>query len=333
MSNHTRSLKAVLAIATAAVMAVAATVLPSSVKAAGVSVSVTPNEITANTATDVTVTFTPSGEYESGDTVTLTWDSSVTVADAASSTTDADGDTTADGAASVSSPTYTYTFSASTTQASTNGVSFSMNVTADTGIYSVSMTDSNGNYGAALIYVGDDNDVTVTAIVQPTLSFAIRTSNDSADTNSCDLGVLTTTAVAECSYRLKVATNANNGFTVSITTDGDLRRAGTGDVADADDIDLIAEDSTVTAGTEGYGIAFDGGSITGGTVTESGDFNDDDTPLPMSATTLMTTDGNNNPGNPDTTNTALVTHRAAIDADTNTGNYSQTVTYYVTASF
>ena len=333
MSNHTKSLKMVLAIATAAVMAMAATVLPSSVKAAGVSVSVTPNEITANTATDVTVTFTPSAEYASGDTITLTWDSGVTVADAGTSTTDADGDGTTDGSASVSSPTYTYTFSAATTQASTNGVSLAMNVTADTGIYSVSVTDSAGNYGAALIYVGDDNDVTVTAVVQPTLSFAIRTTNDTADTNTCDLGVLTISDVAECSYRLKVATNANNGYTVSITTDGDLRRSGTGDVADADDIDLIAEDSTVTAGTEGYGIAFDGGSITGGTVTESGDFNDDDTPLPTTITTLMTTDGNNNPSNPDTTNTALGTHRAAIDADTNTGNYSQTVTYYVTASF
>ncbi len=304
--------------------------------AAGVDVTVTPNEIAESTTTTVNVQFIVPAEYSSGDTVTLTWDSGVTLTDSATPTTDADGDSTTDGSSSVSGTTYTYTFSAATTQASTSGVTFQMQVSAAKGIYSVSMTDSNGNYGAALLYVGDANDVLVTAIVQPILSFVIRDASDTADTNTCDLGVLNTSSVSTCSYRLKVATNAQNGYTISVKTDGDLRKSGTGDVADSEDIDPIAEDTTVTAGVEGYGIAFDGGAITsGGTVTEVPDFDDDDTPLVNTSTVnMLTTTGGNNPAaSGDTTHTSLVTHRASVDADTNTGNYHQLVTYYVVANF
>ena len=168
----------------------------------------------------------------------------------------------------------------------------------------------------------------VTAQVQPTLAFVIRNAADDADTNVCELGVLSMATVNECEYRLKVTTNADSGYTVTIIADGALVDSV------SNDIDAIAEESVVTAGTEGYGVEFAGGAITGGTVTESGDFSDDDTPLPTgTAANLYVADGNNNPTATDTTNTALVTHRATVDADTPTGNYSQTVTYTVTASF
>lgn len=306
------------------------------IQAAGVNVTLTPNEIPAGTPTTVTVHFVSSAEYSAGDYVKITWDTGVTLNDAATPTTDADQDGTNDGSSSVSGQTYQYNFSAATTQVSTNGVSFDMQVSANTGIYSASMIDSQGNYGAVLLYVDDANDVYVTAIVQPTLSFVIRTADDTANTNTCDLGVLDTSSVKTCSYRLKVSTNAANGYTISVKTDGDLRKAGTGDVPDADDIDPIAEDTVVTAGTEGYGIAFDGGSVTSGaTVTEVPDFDDDDTPLVnTSPVDLLTVNGTNNPAaSGDTTNTSLVTHRAAADADTQTGEYHQFVTYYVVANF
>ncbi len=323
-------LLAVIAFATAAMYTT------QKASAAGVTVSVSPNEIAATTTTAVQVSFTSPAEYASGDTITLTWDSGVTLTNATTPTTDADGDATNDGSSSVSGQTYTYTFSASTTTASSGGVTFDMQVSAPTGIYSVAIVDSQGNYGAALIYVEDANDVLVTAQVQPQLSFVIRNAGDTADTNTCDLGVLTTTSVSTCSYRLKVATNAASGYTISVKTDGDLRKSGSGDVADALDIDPVTEDTVVTAGTEAYGIAFNGGSITsGGTVTEVGDFNDDDTPLyNTTVTNLLTASSNNNPlASGDTTNTSLVTHRATVDADTATGNYTQVVTYYVVANF
>ncbi|MCC7304303.1 hypothetical protein IT418_02735 [bacterium] len=309
------------------------------VNAAGVAVSLTPSALTASTPTDVTFSYTSSVNYASGNTVSIVAPAGVTVANCSSSTTDADGDSTPDGSASVSLQTYTYTFSASTTTANSTGVDFCVNYSATTGNYGLSFTDSktvpsNNDYGSALIYVGSANVVTVTASVNPALSFIIRNSADNGNTNTCALGVLSLIAVNTCSYRLKVTTNAGSGFVVQVNSDGDLRKSGSGNVADNLDIDLVAEDSTVTSGIEGYGIALTGGSITGGTVTEAGDFSDDDTPLPISsATNILTTNGTNNPGGTDTTNTALVTHRAAMDGDTTTGNYTQLVTYTVSASF
>lgn len=309
------------------------------VHAAGVAVTVAPSTLTASTPTDVTFSYTASVDYANTNTVSIVAPAGVTIANCTSGTTDADGDSTPDGSGSVASQTYTYTFTASTTNADTTGVDFCINLSAATGNYGITFTDSktvssNNDYGGALVYVGSANVVNVTAQVQPALSFVIRTSDDTGNTNTCALGTLSLVTVNTCAYRLKVTTNAASGFTIQVNSDGDLRKSGSGNVADNLDIDLVAENSTVASGTEGYGIALTGGSITGGTVTESGDFSDDDTPLPISsATNLLTGSGTNNPGTTDTTNTALVTHRAAMDGDTSTGNYTQQVTYTVSATF
>ena len=341
---HTAKVSLVLAFALAIVVSFIFPLLSTDSKAAGVGVTVSAPadaEFPASTETDVTFGYTTSAtEYANADVITVEIAPAVAaaVAGCTSPTTDIDTDTTTDGAFGTFTTTgAVYTLTAATTTASSTGVDLCLKfpATTATGIYSIAITDDNDNdFGAALVYVGDDNDVTVTAAVQPLLSFAIRNTADNGDTNTCDLGVLDTTTVFTCSYRLKPSTNSASGYTVQINSDGDLRSSGSGDVADSLDIDLVTEDTTVTAGTEDYGIAFVGGAATGGNITESGDFNDDDTPIPISsATNIYTSDGPNNPTSTDTTNTALVTHRAAMDFDTLTGTYSQIVTYYVSASF
>ncbi|NIP52863.1 MAG: hypothetical protein GWN94_15010, partial [Phycisphaerae bacterium] len=79
---------------------------------------------------------------------------------------------------------------------------------------------------------------------------------DTADTNSCALGTLTTSAVASCSYRLKVRTTATQGFTIHWTSDGGLDSGGTAT------IDAVVPDDEVTAGQEEYGVAFYPGAVT-----------------------------------------------------------------------
>lgn len=309
------------------------------VSAAGVAVSLTPASLTAATATDVTYHFVASADYAIGNTIAITAPAGVTIANCATGTTNADGDATPDGSGAVASQTYTYTFTAITTNADTSGINICINLSGPTGNYGISFTDAktintNNDYGAALVYIGNANIVTVTAQVEPALSFVIRNSADNGNTDSCALGTLSLTAVNTCSYRLKVTTNSSSGYTIQINTDGDLRRSGSGNVADNLDIDPVVENNTVTAGAEGYGIALAAGSITGGTLTLQGNFTDNDTPLPISsATNLEIANGNNNPGTTDTTNTTLVTHRASMDGDTSTGNYTQQVTYTISANF
>lgn len=320
----------------------------SSVSAAGVTVYVEGSsdgyQLPLNTATDINITYTSSAPYAIDDTIYIRVPAAgVTLAQCTTHDDDADSaGGSPDGAFGIVGNLATYTFT-SASAGTTIDLCLGMTATVE-GNYGVNMYDNkavptNNDYGAVLLYSGTTgstymNDVTVTANVSPTLAFAIRTAADDANTNVCELGSLTLTDVNTCSYRLKITTNAVSGYTIDVATDGDLSKNGTGDVADADDIDLIAEDGTVTAGTEGYGIAFNGGAITsGGLVTEEGNFADDDTPLPVAATLMLTADDTNAPTTPDTTNTSLVTHRAAMDAGTATGNYSQVVTYTVAAQF
>ncbi len=316
------------------------------VSAAGKSVTLTPTSLAASTATEVNYHYVSTSEYGIGDSVSIVAAAGVTVANCASPTTDADADTSIDGSSLVVSSTYTYLFSAPTTTASSAGVDFCIKYTAATGNYSVTFIDdkaidANNDFGGALLYVGDANDVTVTAQVQPILSFVIRNSTDSTNTNSCNLGVLTPASVNECAYRLKIGTNSSSGYVVSVLSDGDLRRSGSGNVADSEDLDRVTDGSgSIASGTEAYGIKLDGNSTSTGTpVTEGTDagfnYSNDDTPLPITGVdtlkTLYTATTVNDPTT--TSHSALITHRATIDTGTSTGNYQQIVTYTVTANF
>lgn len=314
------------------------------VNASGVATTLSVTNIAASTATETSLHYVASNQFAAGDVIKINVPSAVTLANCATPTTDADYDTSgsvADGSSGVSGTTYTYTFSGPTTLATTSGVTFCIKVSAIAGNYSVAfneteVTRTNEDYGAALFYVGSANVVTVTAEVQPSLAFVIRDSADSTDTNTCALGLLTLVSVGQCSYRLKVTTNSTSGYTVQVNTDGDLRRSGSGDVADALDIDPVSAGVSITSGTERYGVNVAAGSATGGsTPTLAGVFATPDSPLPISSpTNLYTVAGINSPAaSGDTTNTALVTHKAAIAGKTYTGNYTQLVTYTVAANF
>jgi len=300
-------------------------------------------ELAVNATAEVFFSFDASANFLNGEDLTLTLPAGWGVATTCASygnTTDMDADGANDGDwTTISGTTATYTFDANTTVATT-GVELCLTVTAPAAATNLAVylagTNTPSDFGAVLIYIGDANDVLVTANVTPVLRFEIRNSTDTGYTNTCPLGYMTTTALSTCDYRLKVYTNASNGYTVKITSDGDLSRAGAGLVPDADDIDPIAENGTVVAGTEGYGATFDAGACTynAGAATETSPWDDDDTPIPTAVEDMYSCGGVNLPNaNNDQTSTALVTHVAAIDAGTQSGNYSQTVTYYVIADF
>jgi hypothetical protein len=196
---------------------------------------------------------------------------------------------------------------------------------------------SAGDYGAAFQYVGNANQVTIRAIVPVALSFAIRNAADTANTNSCDMGNLSVSTVGSCSYRLKVATNAEFGYTISTVTSGNLTN-GTASFPNAAVGTAGTGGTTQVAGTELYGAKINKGSVTtaGGTTTLASvyDAGTNNVLYNNTATAdLVTTDKPNNPSATDTTNTTLVTHEASIAASTAAGIYTQRVMYTVTPSF
>jgi len=194
----------------------------------------------------------------------------------------------------------------------------STNPSADASPYAIAISGTFGDSGSITVDIIADDQVAVTATVNPTMSFAISS-------NTCALGTLTTSTVEDCQYTLAVGTNAVNGAVITIQgiTDGtnaNLNKDGT----PASFINDIANDGTVTAGTEGYGVTLVGGAGW----TEAGDFVDDATPIPSAVTDILTI------ATPIASSvTSTVTHQAAIGDITEAGTYSQTVQYIATGTF
>lgn len=242
--------------------------------------------------------------------------------------------------------TSTSAFTASTTlylpftlSASSTNYAFSFLTTSSTS--STVPTD----FGASLLYANGGNQVTVSASVPSSLSFAIRNSADSADTNSCALGTLSTGAIATCSYRLRIATNAAGGFQSRIQANQDFANS-----QHTATFTNIGDNGTFTAGTEAYGIQVLTGATSGVRNGVTGQFSDavtedsssagftfgtDASPVPTSTPLLFVTAGSPMVAAtaPSLVTTSLVTHAAAINGGTPAGSYSQIVTYTVTASF
>jgi hypothetical protein len=188
--------------------------------------------------------------------------------------------------------------------------------------YSVAVI-TNADSGAGVGYVGNANDITVSATVLPNLALTI----DNADATSCittsgvtacNLGIVTTAAINSGNYDVNVGTNAASGATLKVTADAKLDNG-------SDDINDVVENNSVVAGTEGNGIAV----VSDVAWTEQGDFTDDDTPIPTSPTTVATTAGPIDISGNDVT----VTHKVAVSSTTKALTYTQVVTWTATATF
>ncbi len=208
------------------------------------------------------------------------------------------------------------------------------------GTYSIAVTGTFG--GTGILYVpitstADDDQVTVSADVPGTVTFAIRNSAETLDTNACALGTLSTSSVATCQYRIKVGTSTAAGFQVGLWADDQLNQA-----TPTIDIDDIVENNTVASGVEGYGITSApptnaGASGSATTWAEQVPFDDDDTPIPVGEGNMDVIFASNGTqdvdmgGTGDTDGTALITHRVGISTATLAGSYDQLVTYVVSS--
>jgi hypothetical protein len=169
-----------------------------------------------------------------------------------------------------------------------------------------------------------------------TISFAVRNESATANTNICDLGEASISQVSSCRYRLWVNTNAANGYTIFVRTDGNLdtpdhaiANAATGP-GGGDDI------SNATAGIERYGIVVNPGSATGGSMFVGNPYFAGTNAVAinnLSNQDIVLSNGPNTASETDTTFTALIEHRLNIAGDTPPGNYTQRVTYSAVPNF
>jgi hypothetical protein len=180
-----------------------------------------------------------------------------------------------------------------------------------------------------LLYVGNLNQVNISASVDPSLTLNL-------DTNTCDLGTLDATKIKTCNYTSTVSTNAATGYSGYIRADGAFR-SGSHSMADVGD-------GAVTATHEEYGISTTQGTKTisqindanGDTYYTSADCTTMDSQSSIEATSsVVTTDDKTFAGSsaPVDSDTATVCHAVGITPTTPAGSYAQLVTITVVGNF
>ena len=190
--------------------------------------------------------------------------------------------------------------------------------------------DNNDNTvmnGATLAYVGDDNDVNITAYVPAVLDLNIYEAGTNVETNSCDLGVLSVNKVNSCSYDISAGTNNTTGLTIMmhgvLTSDWSTGSNTLTNSNGADTINAVS-DGSVTAGYSEYGFQItDKGNDS---YTANNSYDSQNSAIPSSesaiATTSTTLDGAN-----DISKRLEITHYASMSNSTVAGNYSQGVVW------
>lgn len=326
-----------------ALFGLALTMLPANAGGVGISVTTPTNgEIDSAASTGfatTTISWTSSANYLTGAVVQLTLSpvpSSTAITQCAPVTTSIGGATFTFGSASSSGAVWTLTGDAGTTAVTlcvrvpvTNGATL---ISAKNFSEAIVTSGAAVDFGAAMFYVNGGNDVTITATVPATLSFMITSPSDiTLEQHTCDLGNLSMSSVSSCSYRLKIQTNAQNGFGAKIKEDHDLA-TGYATITNVGDLH-------VTAGFEEYGVNLVT-STYGGRNPSTGLFNEDATAWhPIANDYAVPTLAS---GFVSSTNafyatssgaTQLVTHKASINGATVVGAYSQKVTYYVSGHF
>ena len=309
--------------------------------AAGVTIATTPSTSAVATSGTVTLAYTAPANLPASSTIVVTRDSgygATATSTVANVTVNGAAPSSVSSAVSGSNVVSTITTSAVITAGTVTVALGGFTSPSTAGNYAFLLRDSSNNFGGAFQYVGQANVVNVKAFVPISLSFVIRNAADTVNTNICDLGDQSTTAHTECAYRLKVATNAKNGYSISYFASGEMTD-GTYNIAQASvgAAGSLIDDST--ANTEKYGVTIAKGSVSGAGgvtsvpiafdagVTNAVQYNN------TTATQIFNATKSNSPTATDLARTVKVTHKMNISSDTPSGAYTANYTYTVAPSF
>lgn len=185
--------------------------------------------------------------------------------------------------------------------------------------------DADIDTGSLALSIISNDQVTVTATVNPTFTFTISS-------NTCALGTLSTANVQTCSVDLTTSTNAVGGYTTTV-----VGTASGAELVHSNLTDNInnATGVEVNAGSEEFGI---GTSDTGVDIVTESDCAGADGTAAADAESIDTS-GDNVPASvatasgPVSSDATTACFAASIAATTIAGSYSATVTFISTGTF
>lgn len=329
----------------AAVAFLAMTVVAGPVFAAGVTVTNALSVTTASTASNHTITFTSTSGIPASGTVKVTFPAGFVFGSVDNTDVDLTDDATdvviaatpsgTTWGAAVSGQVLTLTNgSAAVGAGSVIVIEIGLNATADVagnaqitnpvaGNYGIVLTTSAGDLGGVVVPVGGANQVSVSATVDPILTFALGS-------NTIALGTLSTSAATSASHTMTAATNASSGYVISV--------GGATLTSGANTIDAYgAAGAASVPGTEGFGINLKanttpvvGANAVGGSGVAVGNFATVNT-FAFDATGPNTIA--NSATAPSGSTVFTVSYIANIAAATAAGTYGTTLTYTTTPTF
>jgi hypothetical protein len=298
----------------------------------------------SSSSVSATITFNPNSPITNGSTLDINYDTAFTGGAALS-----DADVSVTGTNIVSSIESAFiaghfvsnlTTSGTVTTAVTIAIDATPGLTnpGTAGNYTWSVTlnlggtSTNYDSGAGLAYIGNANDVLITAQVGPTLDLQLYGQNSTTPLSApfvCNLGTLSTTLVNSCAYDIGISTNSSTGATVKVTSDGQFRN-GVNIIPACTGTNCNGDGTTgVTAGSAEYGFQItDLG--TGCSTTAIAPYGTADQSVPNTAADFFTNtsicDGTTSAN---ITKRIEVTHKASINAGTAVGTYNQLITYSI----
>lgn len=185
----------------------------------------------------------------------------------------------------------------------------------------ISLGGTIGDTGQVAVPILDEDQVTVSANVDPTITSTL-------DTTTCTLtpDPITTAGVSKCVVQNTIVTNAASGYGSTVLADDVLDTSG------GDNIDAVS-DGTVNAASEEYGISSEDTTGTADVADWDGDCTGTTSePGSEIAKLAETPDEYANNGAPVNEQISLC-HAAAISGTTPAGAYNQIVTHITTGNF
>jgi len=183
--------------------------------------------------------------------------------------------------------------------------------------------DSNIDTGALAVPIMSEDQVTVSATVDPSIT-------SSLDASTCALGTLTSSSTGFCSYTNTVNTNAGSGYAatlISADTNGRLCSPSPGTCTNY--IPAEGGNNVVTQGTSEYGAGTSRSGQTLAQYTTCANNNNQ----PATALSDTTAKQYASATGPVSNHQTTLCHAATVSGSQAAGNYSHTVTSITTGNF
>jgi len=294
--------------------------------AALTTVSATLSRAKAAQTADHQYRFTSPSGVQSGDTITLTFPAgSFTMAASLTGVTIANGggSDNAVTSASWSAPTLTITASASSivTAAAVGTIKIpSAQITNPAvGTYVVSIAGTFGDTGTVAIPIITEDQVSMTASVDASMTFSLSGSSSA-------FGTLSTGSVATASpnITLTMGTNTNTGYTIYVRDQGNGTVGGL--YNSSSNSNIASATALLSGGTEGYGVQ---ASSAGATISAPYNVSGNNVGQLQRTGQQLASYNTYTASN----HTITVTHLAAISTSTRPGAYADTITYVATGNY